>query len=692
MKLAHVFQQLRLDHPAARAVLTSGIPLLAAGVALLALLPLPGSAAWIVQQGGVLLALTLGLALICGVPGLALLAWLWPDAELTWPERLFLAGGIGAALAPLLIGFASIVRLPLGSMAICGYLLVAAALLLIRRRSQLPATVPLPAAHTGLLVLVLALVLLARLYAVRDQLVGANVDSFHHTMITQLLVDHGRLFQSWQPYAELATFTYHFGFHALAAMLHWLTGVSVAMCVLYTGQIMSAATAAAVYLLAARLSGMPAAGLWAALLAGLVNLQPAYYAFWGRYTYLVSHVILVAVLLIWLALLARPAASWRLMLLAALTTAGLALTHYQTTILAVLFLGASLFVVALRRPQWRQSAWLIGRAALTSSAALILVLPWLLVALGGHLGRNSAAVVESAAASETAVAAGAVVVLPAVAPFYLKLPIIALALGGLLLAFRRKEYAAGSPALWTILVVVAAAPLLIGLPGTGLIEPVVAFAALYLTATPLAGYLLGTAHGWARQHHARLADSAALLGILLVGIWSIGWQQGIVPAYARLVTPADAAAYAWVRDNTPADARFVVNSSPIYQGSMVVGVDGGWWLPLLAQRSTTVPPMTIGSEVCLREGCDRTTLDLARTLRNRLLRDPRPAVVDLTREEALMALRVAGVRYVYSGAQLLSGPGTFPQPDRFDLEKLRTSPAFRSVYAADGVEIFEVVD
>jgi len=37
-----------------------------------------------------------------------------------------------------------------------------------------------------------------------------------------------------------------------------------------------------------------------------------------------------------------------------------------------------------------------------------------------------------------------------------------------------------------------------------------------------------------------------------------------------------------------------------YGDSVIVGSDGGWWLPLLARRQTTLPPINYGSEQGVR--------------------------------------------------------------------------------------------
>ena len=97
--------------------------------------------------------------------------------------------------------------------------------------------------------------LLVRLYAVRDLPVGLLGDSYHHTLMAQLLVDNSGIFSSWQPYAPLATFTYHFGFHANVAFVHYMTGLDLPQSLLWAGQIMNAIPVPLVFALTLALGG-----------------------------------------------------------------------------------------------------------------------------------------------------------------------------------------------------------------------------------------------------------------------------------------------------------------------------------------------------------------------------------------------------------------------------------------------------
>jgi hypothetical protein len=640
---------------------------------------------------------------ICLLPGLALVRWLWGE-RLAWPERLALAGGLGAGLPPLLLMAVHLLRLPWGAWQTAAVLVVAlVALLVPRARTEPRLAAPaiggwISAALIGLLLAGLVV----RLLTVADLLVGANVDSYHHTLIAQLLVERGGLFSDWQPYAPLTSFTYHYGFHACVAFVHWLTGMPIPGLLPVVGQTLGAAIIPAVYTLTTRMTGRPAAGLWAALLAGFVNTQPAYYAFWGRYPFIASHLLLVAALICWLRVLDAPRLARGPIALAILASAALAYTHYQTTVLAALFIGSLVVARLLRAPDWRSAGALVGRAALIGIAALMIAMPWLVNTFSGELDRN----VAFSSAAQSGEQFPGVALLPVV-PFYIKGPVMALGLAGLLVALRRRDGATTLLAVWAMLNELSSLPYLFGLPGTGIIDSAVAPMPLYLTVAPLAGYGLAAClplergnSGWIaalplperwRSIAASLLLAVSLAAVALVSAWGIGWQRTIVPAYARVVTPADARAIAWVREHTPPDARFLVNSHPIYGGLMLIGTDAGLWLPLLAGREVTVPPLPYGSEVYAEPDYALRAQALAELLRRSPLADQRPRPINAARQDVVVTLREAGVAYVFLGAQPLRGPGALPDVDRIDPGTLRQSADFRLVYDEGGVTIFEML-
>jgi asparagine N-glycosylation enzyme membrane subunit Stt3 len=224
------------------------------------------------------------------------------------------------------------------------------------------------------------------------------------------------------------------------------------------------------------------------------------------------------------------------------------------------------------------------------------------------------------------------------------------------------------------------------------IDALTSLGTLYVPAALLAGYALALAQrrGAAllvQVHAPSWFGTALLSALLLLTIASnTSWQTHVVTGETALVVPADMAAMQWIRDNTPADARFVINSFPAYAGTLAAGTDAGWWIPLLAHRATSLPPLNYGGEQGEQADYHMSVNALIKKLRGRALTDPTPLGVDLSRPVALKTLDSNAIDYVYIGAHPFPGPGS---ADWIDTAKLRASSFFRLVYERDGVEIFQ---
>ena len=316
---------------------------------------------------------TLAALLVFLLPGGALLSLLPPRRADCQSARqtdaaswLILAAGLTLALVPVALLVLYLLRLRIGQGAVLALLAASAGVILWRRgaawwawlrqqrgiswRERLRGLdAPLLA-----LALVAGLVVGARLWPVRGINYGLWGDSYHHTLITQLILDNGGLFQSWEPYAPLRTFTYHFGFHADAAFVQWatgwLTGNPTPRTVVLVGQFLNALAALGLYPLALRLSGRRWAGVIAVLIAGLLMPMPAFYVNWGRYTQLAGQAMLPAVLWLLLEAVDGPLARPRAWLLAGLAVGGLGLTHYRIVLFVPCFLLPYLALAPCARP------------------------------------------------------------------------------------------------------------------------------------------------------------------------------------------------------------------------------------------------------------------------------------------------------------------------------------------------------
>lgn len=81
-----------------------------------------------------------------------------------------------------------------------------------------------------------------------------------------------------------------------------------------------------------------------------------------------------------------------------------------------------------------------------------------------------------------------------------------------------------------------------------------------------------------------------LVGCVALGAWRGWYLVDIVNRVTMLVNGDDMASIAWIAENLPAESRLLVNNRK-WQGELRVGTDAGYWIPLLAQRRTNMPPV-----------------------------------------------------------------------------------------------------
>jgi hypothetical protein len=274
----------------------------------------------------------------------------------------------------------------------------------------------------------------------------------------------------------------------------------------------------------------------------------------------------------------------------------------------------------------------------------------------------------------------------------------------------RREKGIALVSFWWLINLIVANPQWLGLPGAGTIDGYTVLIATYFPAS----IILGASAGWfvqifeqrtappvfgnlsdgERQRRwpalaapftgirARRASLAVvlLLGILGLGLWGARERiRDLQPAKYALVTRPDLRAAAWIKEHIPAQARFLVNAFFAFNDTTVVGSDAGWWLPLLAKRSTTLPPINYAFEVHQQAGSEPLINALTKKIQEQGLEDP----------EVLERLKELEVTHIYIGQQ--QGRVNYTGPYGFDPLKLLKSEHFRLVYHEDRVWIFEVV-
>jgi len=615
------------------------------------------------------------------VPGWALLAWLLPRGRLSWAELLGLAVGVSLALYPLLLLWTDLAGLHLGPLYAWLPVLGGLAALAWRywdwRPRQGLETLRQWSRSEHLwpdltLLAVLALVFGVRFLVVRTLDAPMWGDSYQHTMVAQLLVDHGGLFDSWEPYAPLQPFTYHFGFHSAVAIWRWLTGTAMMPATIWVGQLLNGLAVLSLYPLAVRVSGNRWAGVVAVLVAGLLSPMPMYYVNWGRYTQLAGQAILPAAVLITWTTLEAPRRNWRLAILAWVVVGGLALTHYRVLVFYVIFVLAWA-LLALRLTTWPRT---LSRVAWVGLGAAVLFWPWFVHTFIGDITRNLAHQLSTPPDQLHPFA----IEYNAIGDLFFFLSSIGwlLLLVAIAVGLWQKRRGVLVLCLWWFLLLIVTNPAWLGLPGTGAISNYALFLAAYIPA----GVLIGDLGNQLVSHLSARKWLNALIVLLLIGIGLGGFRarMGDLHVYQHtLLTRPDLRAMAWIRENTPQEATFLVNSFFAYGGSAVVGSDGGWWLPLLAGRANTVPPLNYGTEQGPGPGYRGWINDLTRRLQGAKMDDP--AVLALLRER--------GITHVYIGQQ--QGRVNYGGPDVLDPTALLRSEHYRLAYHQDRVWVFEVV-
>lgn len=556
------------------------------------------------------------------LPGLALVLVFYPPwKKLPYEVLLSITVGVSLAFYPLLFLFARLTGLSLNALAVWGVFFLCLGFLiytLIRQWGGIRLFLkrPMQSAswaknwHVDLFLLLIFLVLgFVRFWAVRSLPVPMWGDSVHHTLIVQLLLDHGGLFDSWQPYAEMQSLTYHFGFHATVAVYALLSGLDAAKATLIVGQFLNVF---AVFSLSALAWKISSGGRWVTIaswvLAGFIFFMPMFYTNWGRYTQLCGQVLLpIVVFLIWDLLEAddktesnlnsnkvsgwlkqRP---WGIILLVALTSSGLALIHYRV----FLFMLGSIPILVLlniSRRSWREQFANLGLGGILG---FFLYLPWFLRVYGGKLfeGFIRSITTSPGVMSNYTREYNAIGYLSG----YLPLPVWVIFILCIAWALWRRDKRVLLIVGWWFTVVLMANPNWIGLPGAGLLSNFAVFIAMYIPAS----LVIGTAFTWLlnplRSEKPVFADTLGVaLVIVAILLCARSRLNDVQPDLHAMATRQDIRAMDWIRKNTPPESRILVNAFFAYGGSTIVGSDGGWWIPYFTMRKISVPPMPYVSE------------------------------------------------------------------------------------------------
>ncbi len=434
---------------------------------------------------------------------------------------------------------------------------------------------------------IIALTLILNLLALRHLQAGLGADSYQHTLISRLILEQGGIPDHFQPYAPLVSFTYHFGFHSLAAVVAWLSGLDPLWVVPMLGQCLLAASALTTAFLAEAITGRRRVATISAAIAGLVSVFPAFMSNWGRYPQLTGQVLLPIFLgLVWYWFELGPSRRWLPFI--GWLAAGLALTHYRVTLMAASGVVVLIGVYGLmRRLNFRKWLITVGQLSIAAALALVFTAPWV-----GHVALSlqrgypiDIGLVTSDFFSVDRLGQ---------AQFYpTNGVVIGLTLVAVVVGWVRREKSVIALSLWAGLMLLLSTPRF----ASTFMDTVSVVMALYLPAVISVSWLINETALWLSHYSAHL-PKAVWVGLIALAVWGMVNLTNILGVEQNTyLGPADLAAMQWIRGNTPPAARFMVNLFHLnFATRYVVGSDAGYWLPYLTNRTAVTAPMIYPTE------------------------------------------------------------------------------------------------
>ena len=362
------------------------------------------------------------------------------------------------------------------------------------------------------------------------------------------------------------------------------------------------------------------------------------------------------------------------MVLAGMTLSYYRMPYFFATLVAAWLIAWGIPKLRLEIPRWIN---LILSLIIIGGFTILLVIPWLYNLI------NVKAVLLSAIKSPLEPLIASVL-----ADYrawldltsYISVIILVASVIALLTSLIRKNWVVASLGLWVFFLSLIVAGRLIHLPCTAAMQNFAIVILLYIPASILIGWLFGEITQlviWKWDTTGKILVSVFLLALAVWG--SINMRNVADPNTYAMVHDPDLSAMEWIKENTPADSRFLVEGFRIYGGTSAVGADAGWWISLLANRQNTMPPQyALLNEVPSPADYSQNVVDLIAYLESNS-----PGTL-----QGVQRLCHEVITHAFIGqAQGLVGFGArqLYSPDDF-----LNSPYWRMIYHKDRVYIFEL--
>jgi len=534
----------------------------------------------------------------------------------------------------------------------------------------------------GLVLAVLGATLVTRFILAHQYPYPAWTDSLHHTLITDLVYKTGQLPYDLQPYAPTSLDQYHLGLYSLTGSLQLLANIPAHTALLWMSQALNGLCVIGLFLFLDRKVSRLAA-LTGMVAVGLLNFQPAWYFNWGRFTQLASQsILLIAGVITWDAV-ANWSKDWpnkkKEVLLLSLTSsiliAGVFLLHFKVAgyVLPLLAMICLYELVKNIKNKRKAKQSLLGISAIVL-ISILLILPILIPAVNVYFQqRITPPVIQESLESAVQNSDPYYTTYNFTSLWHLALEkwLAVLAVIGILMGVYHKKTRQLTLLIlaWIIFLFLEGFAYLVDIPLLAFTNMTGMMIMLYLPMGMLTGILVNGILSLLKPNMKARIQPILLWILLFSGfIASLDRVSG-VENYRQFMTDADRNAMEWIKENTPGDAVFAINTH-FWLPNAAHGSDGGYWIPYFTGRQTTANTMIAN----LGPGYD-SVMEQSR------------AVLSLYEDEpSLINMCALGVDYIYDGAK------TPFDGQSFDIEQIINQPGVMLLYNINGVTILKICD
>ena len=368
---------------------------------------------------------------------------------------------------------------------------------------------------------------------------------------------------------------YHFGFHILTAFLVRISGIAIPQLMLVLGQLLLTLTGVTVWLFVRRFTGNDIAAITSAVCVWFLSPTPGYFISWGRYPLVLGGALLPLALYLGIEWTEQSRWNTRIFFSALIVFLGMAFSHVRLSAFYLVFLVVYLIGWGIRN-RANSTMWqTIFRVGVLVALETALVWIWI----------KSQTLPTGLGAADSTVSSMLLGIDVAIAVLLSQHGVMLIALtsiGIIVLVWRQSASALVVLSWFVILYSVALMPA--SWLGSEYLSPAFVLLMAFLPMSIIVGELIALVYDTTA---AWLNQAAVVWGVTLAVVVGLGARNmiALVNPTTIIFSDADQKAIEWISQNTPRDAKFLINSAEWFPANFSPA-DGGWWIPYTTGRQT----------------------------------------------------------------------------------------------------------